>query len=25
MGIPIKEEPKYFRLLPEDMAFPIKA
>lgn len=25
MGIPIKEEPKYFRFLPEDIAFPINA
>jgi len=25
MGIPIEEEPKYFRFLPEDMAFPINA
>lgn len=25
MGIPIQEEPKYFRLLPEDLPFPIKA
>jgi len=25
MGIPIEEEPKYFRFLPEDLAFPVKA
>ena len=24
MGIPIEEKPKYFRFVPEDMAFPIK-